>query len=224
MVAANPTKTTAANAAAETCLSDAPAETVLEADGELEVEPEELEELEVESELAVAVVKPVLADWEPVVVAVAVEPEIVVEELISEALLASSALYTVYLCVQLHTDFVSVGRACTGKVRQSILLVIIVALFRNQILHLIPILDANSLQVRRIRLGTLYRSECQSKIIPNPPLSDGMSRPHIPHGGKQTSRRLSSNHHVAERKNGEENGGLGEKHGVVCAGVTSVVR
>ena len=87
-VAANPTKTTAAKAAAETCRSDAPAETVLDADGELDVEPEELEVpevLKVESELeelpelelevevdpesfAVVVVKPVV---------VAVEPEVV---------------------------------------------------------------------------------------------------------------------------------------------------
>lgn len=65
MVAAKPTKTTAAKAAAETCRSDAPAETVVSADGELEAEPEELEdpdELEVEPEVAVAVVKPVLVD------------------------------------------------------------------------------------------------------------------------------------------------------------------
>jgi len=68
MAAAKPTKTTAAKAAAETCRSDAPAETVVSADGELEAEPEELEELEepdeleVEPEVAVAVVKPVLVD------------------------------------------------------------------------------------------------------------------------------------------------------------------
>lgn len=65
MVAAKPTKTTAAKAAAETCLSDAPAETVVSADAELEAESEELEALEepeLEPEVAVAVVKPVLVD------------------------------------------------------------------------------------------------------------------------------------------------------------------
>lgn len=72
--------------------------------------------------------------------------------------------------------------------RQSILLVIIVALFRNQFLHLISILDANGLQVRGVRL--------------------------VAHDGKQTSRRLSGNYHIAERKDGEDNGGLGEEHDV----------
>lgn len=51
MVAANPTKTTAAKAAADNCRSDAPAETVLDADGALdESELEELEESVLEPE------------------------------------------------------------------------------------------------------------------------------------------------------------------------------
>lgn len=95
IVAANPTKTTAAKAAAETCLSDAPAETGLEADGELEVESRVLDVLELdpgpelgsEPELlvsevdsafvAVVVLKPVVVEWESVVVAETVESEVV---------------------------------------------------------------------------------------------------------------------------------------------------
>ena len=100
MVAANPTKTTAAKAAAGTCLSDAPAEVVLRGDG-LELESEAVEGLELapesepEPELGLEVepvVEPVvepeevdsavLVDFEPVAVAVAVvllEPEVVEE-------------------------------------------------------------------------------------------------------------------------------------------------
>lgn len=88
IVAANPTNTTAAKAAAETCLSDAPAETGLEADAELEVESDVLDALEPEPEpellesevdsafFAVVVLKPVVVEWEPVVVAEAVESEV----------------------------------------------------------------------------------------------------------------------------------------------------
>lgn len=99
MVAANPTKTTAAKAAAGMCLSEAPAEVVLRGDGleleseaveglelapesELEPEPEpELElELESEPELEVEVDSAVLLDFEPVAVAVVLlEPEVVEE-------------------------------------------------------------------------------------------------------------------------------------------------
>lgn len=88
IVAANPTNTTAAKAAAETCLSDAPAETGLEADGELEVELEVLDALELEPEpepepevdsaffAVVVLLKPVVVEWEPAVVAEAVESEV----------------------------------------------------------------------------------------------------------------------------------------------------
>ena len=104
MVAANPTKTTAAKAAAGTCLSDAPAEVVLRGDG-LELESEAVEGLELapesepEPELGLEVepvVEPeevdsaVLVDFEPVAVAVAVvllEPE-VVEEVSAQEMLA----------------------------------------------------------------------------------------------------------------------------------------
>ena len=72
--------------------------------------------------------------------------------------------------------------------RQSILLVIIVALLRDLFLHLISILDANCLQVCRVRL--------------------------VSHDGKQTSGRLSGNHHIAEYKGGKENSRLGEEHDV----------
>ena len=117
MVAANPTKTTAAKAAAGTCLSEAPAEVVLRGDG-LELESEAVEGLELapeseavepepesepEPELGLEVepvVEPVvepeevdsavLVDFEPVAVAVAVvllEPE-VVEEVSAQEMLA----------------------------------------------------------------------------------------------------------------------------------------
>lgn len=73
MVAANPTKTTAAKAAAENCRSDAPAETGADGDGELdesalelepepESEPEPEPELEEELELVVWELFPVLVD------------------------------------------------------------------------------------------------------------------------------------------------------------------
>lgn len=82
MVAANPTKTTAAKAAADNCRSDAPAETGADEDGELdeselELEPEpesEPEVVELAEELAVV-------DWEFFPVLVDFEPELVVVEL-----------------------------------------------------------------------------------------------------------------------------------------------
>lgn len=105
MVAANPTKTTAAKAAAGTCLSEAPAEVVLRGDGleleseavelesapepepepELDPEPEPEPELELglEPEVevdSVEVDSAVLVDFEPVEVAVVLlEPEVVEE-------------------------------------------------------------------------------------------------------------------------------------------------
>lgn len=99
MVAANPTKTTAANAAAETCLSERPLLTVGEAEGELvvpepepelEVEPDPEPELEPEPPTdpvlvpeepdAVVVTKPVFVEV-PVEVPVAEEPEVVAVEI-----------------------------------------------------------------------------------------------------------------------------------------------
>lgn len=103
MVAANPTKTTAAKAAAGTCLSEAPAEVVLRGDGleleseaveglelapeseavapepELETELEPEPELELEPEVEVDSAE--LVDFEPVAVAVVLlEPEVVDED------------------------------------------------------------------------------------------------------------------------------------------------
>lgn len=80
--AAKPKKTTAAKAAAETCRSDEPAETVWEADAALELEVPDLplpEPEEPEEPVAVAVTKPVLVEVEPLVgVPVAEDPEVVV--------------------------------------------------------------------------------------------------------------------------------------------------
>lgn len=118
MVAANPTKTTAAKAAAGTCLSDAPADVVLRGDGleleseaveGLELAPESEPELDPESEpepepelglevepVVEPVVEPeevdsaVLVDFEPVAVAVAVVllEPEVVEEVSAQEMLA----------------------------------------------------------------------------------------------------------------------------------------
>ena len=114
MVAANPTKTTAAKAAAGTCLSEAPAEVVLRGDGlELESEVVELEsapepepeldpELDPEPEVEpeVEVDSAVLVDFEPVaVVVVLLEPEVVEEVSTRKKMLTRNHNMQVLMCV-----------------------------------------------------------------------------------------------------------------------------
>lgn len=81
-VAAKPKKTTAAKAAAETCRSEEPAETVWEVDAALELEVPDLLSPELEDPVAVAVTKPVL-DAEPLVEVPVADSEVLVEDLIS---------------------------------------------------------------------------------------------------------------------------------------------
>lgn len=89
-VAAKPKKTTAAKAAAETCRSDEPAETVWEVDVALELEVPDLFSPELEEPVAVAVTKPVL-DAEPLVEVPVADSEVVVEDLISKKYVINDA-------------------------------------------------------------------------------------------------------------------------------------